>query len=416
MKHIGEYLKQRRCEKNITLEEVASQTGIREQYLTALESGDFEKIPGDVFIKGFIRNYGNFLEENGNDLVEAYTKGLATPEALHEPLKAAPSDVKEQPEVLQEPASSPASTADATPENDEERTMVVTPSMMEEARRSWEEEEAFEEEQEKTTPKVQAVIKEIDDEPEPDENQKEESGIVKKLRHFIESILYEEVDEDDDEDDDADDEALENGEDRQESPLYAYQKKERQDNRKGVSAYLNIRIFGIVFAIFFGIFCVVMAYFLFGGKTMPEIPATTSLSDSVKSENSSTRKAEEAKKEEKQPETKEEKKGDTKAFGKEQKNGVTVTVTYNKPVWTEADIDGKRVETATVSAGSTRTYNGKSTVKLSFGSIRDVSIKVNGKDYKLKDTEWGTMSKTFRAQLIKRGVQVENRSCKPRMP
>lgn len=398
MKHIGEYLKQRRCEKNITLEEVASQTGIREQYLTALESGDFEKIPGDVFIKGFIRNYGNFLEENGNDLVEAYTKGLATPEALHEPLKAAPSDVKEQPEVLQEPASSPASTADATPENDEERTMVVTPSMMEEARRSWEEEEAFEEEQEKTTPKVQAVIKEIDDEPEPDENQKEESGIVKKLRHFIERILYEEVDEDDDEDDDADDEALENGEDRQESPLYAYQKKERQDNRKGVSAYLNIRIFGIVFAIFFGIFCVVMAYFLFGGKTMPEIPATTSLSDSVKSENSSTRKAEEAKKEEKQPETKEEKKGDTKAFGKEQKNGVTVTVTYNKPVWTEADIDGKRVETATVSAGSTRTYNGKSTVKLSFGSIRDVSIKVNGKDYKLKDTEWGTMSKTFRAQ------------------
>lgn len=398
MKHIGEYLKQRRCEKNITLEEVASQTGIREQYLTALESGDFEKIPGDVFIKGFIRNYGNFLEENGNDLVEAYTKGLATPEALHEPLKAAPSDVKEQPEVLQEPASSPASTADATPENDEERTMVVTPSMMEEARRSWEEEEAFEEEQEKTTPKVQAVIKEIDDEPEPDENQKEESGIVKKLRHFIESILYEEVDEDDDEDDDADDEALENGEDRQESPLYAYQKKERQDNRKGVSAYLNIRIIGIVFAIFFGIFCVVMAYFLFGGKTMPEIPATTSLSDSVKSENSSTRKAEEAKKEEKQPETKEEKKGDTKAFGKEQKNGVTVTVTYNKPVWTEADIDGKRVETATVSAGSTRTYNGKSTVKLSFGSIRDVSIKVNGKDYKLKDTEWGTMSKTFRAQ------------------
>ena len=398
MKHIGEYLKQRRCEKNITLEEVASQTGIREQYLTALESGDFEKIPGDVFIKGFIRNYGNFLEENGNDLVEAYTKGLATPEALHEPLKAAPSDVKEQPEVLQEPAASPVSTADATPENDEERTMVVTPSMMEEARRSWEEEEAFEEEQEKTTPKVQAVIKEIDDEPEPDENQKEESGIVKKLRHFIESILYEEVDEDDDEDDDADDEALENGEDRQESPLYAYQKKERQDNRKGVSAYLNIRIFGIVFAIFFGIFCVVMAYFLFGGKTMPEIPATTSLSDSVKSENSSTRKAEEAKKEEKQPETKEEKKGDTKAFGKEQKNGVTVTVTYNKPVWTEADIDGKRVETATVSAGSTRTYNGKSTVKLSFGSIRDVSIKVNGKDYKLKDTEWGTMSKTFRAQ------------------
>ncbi|WP_296326782.1 helix-turn-helix domain-containing protein [uncultured Acidaminococcus sp.] len=398
MKHIGEYLKQRRCEKNMTLEEVASHTGIREQYLTALESGDFTKIPGDVFIKGFIRNYGNFLGENGNDLVEAYTKGFATPEALHEPLKKTSLDVKAESEVPQEMASSPASTDDSVSESNDERTMVVTPSMMEEARRSWEE-EAAEEEQEKNTPKVQAVIKEIDDESEPGNNQKEDPGIVKKLRHFVEGILYEEVDdEDDDDDDDTADEALENGEERQESPLYAYQKKERQDSRKGVSAYLNVRIFGIVFAVFFGIFCVVMAYFLFGGKTMPEIPATTSLSDSVKSENSSTRKAEEEKKEEKQPEKKEEKKGDTKAFGKEQKNGVTVTVTYNKPVWTEADIDGKRVETATVSAGSTRTYNGKSTVKLNFGSIRDVSIKVNGKDYKLKDTEWGTMSKTFRAQ------------------
>ena len=398
MKHIGEYLKQRRCEKNMTLEEVASHTGIREQYLTALESGDFTKIPGDVFIKGFIRNYGNFLGENGNDLVEAYTKGFATPEALHEPLKKTSLDVKAESEVPQEMASSPASTDDSVSESNDERTMVVTPSMMEEARRSWEE-EAAEEEQEKNTPKVQAVIKEIDDESEPGNNQKEDPGIVKKLRHFVEGILYEEVDdEEDDDDDDTADEALENGEERQESPLYAYQKKERQDSRKGVSAYLNVRIFGIVFAVFFGIFCVVMAYFLFGGKTMPEIPATTSLSDSVKSENSSTRKAEEEKKEEKQPEKKEEKKGDTKAFGKEQKNGVTVTVTYNKPVWTEADIDGKRVETATVSAGSTRTYNGKSTVKLNFGSIRDVSIKVNGKDYKLKDTEWGTMSKTFRAQ------------------
>ncbi|MBS5519708.1 MAG: DUF4115 domain-containing protein [Acidaminococcus sp.] len=399
MKHIGEYLKQRRCEKNMTLEEVASHTGIREQYLTALESGDFTKIPGDVFIKGFIRNYGNFLGENGNDLVEAYTKGLATPEALHEPLKKASLDVKaesEVPEVPKETASSPASTEDSMSESNDERTMVVTPSMMEEARRSWEE-EAAEEEQEKNTPKVKAVIKEIDDESEPGNNQKEDPGIIKKLRHFVEDILYEEVDDDDDDDADTAEEALENGEERQESPLYAYQKKERQDSRKGVSAYLNVRIFGIVFAVFFGIFCVVMAYFLFGGKTMPEIPATTSLSDSVKSENSSTRKAEE-KKEEKQPEKKEEKKGDTKAFGKEQKNGVTVTVTYNKPVWTEADIDGKRVETATVSAGSTRTYNGKSTVKLNFGSIRDVSIKVNGKDYKLKDTEWGTMSKTFRAQ------------------
>ena len=95
----------------------------------------------------------------------------------------------------------------------------------------------------KDYPKVQAVIKEIDDEPEPDENQKEESGIVKKLRHFIESILYEEVDEDDDEDDDADDEALENGEDRQEARFMPIKKgtSRQSEGCQCLSKYSDLR-------------------------------------------------------------------------------------------------------------------------------------------------------------------------------
>ncbi|WP_281698020.1 helix-turn-helix domain-containing protein [Acidaminococcus massiliensis] len=72
---IGTYLRQHREEKHLTLQQAAEQTGIREPYLAALEEGDFHKIPGDVFIRGFLRNYGNYLGLDGNGLVEAYRTG-----------------------------------------------------------------------------------------------------------------------------------------------------------------------------------------------------------------------------------------------------------------------------------------------------------------------------------------------------
>lgn len=58
------------------MEDIAEHTGIREPYLSALEEGEFNKIPGDVFIRGFLRNYGNYLGLDGNRIVEAYRLGL----------------------------------------------------------------------------------------------------------------------------------------------------------------------------------------------------------------------------------------------------------------------------------------------------------------------------------------------------
>ena len=64
MSNIGERLKQIREKKNLSIDDVAAGTGIRAQYLEALENSEYANIPGDVFIKGFIRNYGNYLEGN----------------------------------------------------------------------------------------------------------------------------------------------------------------------------------------------------------------------------------------------------------------------------------------------------------------------------------------------------------------
>ncbi len=57
----GQLLQRTREDKGLTLAEVQAETKIRERYLTALESGNFEIIPGDVYRRGFLRSYANFL-------------------------------------------------------------------------------------------------------------------------------------------------------------------------------------------------------------------------------------------------------------------------------------------------------------------------------------------------------------------
>ena len=106
---IGTYLRQHREEKHLTLQQAAEQTGIREPYLAALEEGDFHKIPGDVFIRGFLRNYGNYLGLDGNGLVEAYRTG-SEPEKILKPVEEpipAPAPPKGDTLILRKPASKP---------------------------------------------------------------------------------------------------------------------------------------------------------------------------------------------------------------------------------------------------------------------------------------------------------------------
>ena len=62
MDNIGEILKNTRLDKGLSLEQVEEATSIRKIYLAAIETGDYAKIPGDVFTKGIIRTYGNFSE------------------------------------------------------------------------------------------------------------------------------------------------------------------------------------------------------------------------------------------------------------------------------------------------------------------------------------------------------------------
>jgi len=55
---IGEILKQERERHRLSLSDLAKRTRIREDYLLSLENNDFDKLPAAIFVKGYIRSYG----------------------------------------------------------------------------------------------------------------------------------------------------------------------------------------------------------------------------------------------------------------------------------------------------------------------------------------------------------------------
>lgn len=71
-KTIGAILREAREAKGLTLAEVEQETSIRSRYLAAVEQDDYDNTPGEVFLKGIIRNYGNFLGLDGLQLVQQY--------------------------------------------------------------------------------------------------------------------------------------------------------------------------------------------------------------------------------------------------------------------------------------------------------------------------------------------------------
>ncbi|MDO4178248.1 MAG: DUF4115 domain-containing protein [Phascolarctobacterium sp.] len=69
---IGTILRRARNAKNISIEQAEEDTKIRPLYLRALEADDYDKLPGETFLKGMMRTYGNYLGLNGPELVQQY--------------------------------------------------------------------------------------------------------------------------------------------------------------------------------------------------------------------------------------------------------------------------------------------------------------------------------------------------------
>jgi cytoskeletal protein RodZ len=58
---VGDQLRDAREARGLDVYRVERDTKIRSKYISALEAGDFAELPGDVYIRGFLRNYSSYL-------------------------------------------------------------------------------------------------------------------------------------------------------------------------------------------------------------------------------------------------------------------------------------------------------------------------------------------------------------------
>lgn len=81
MARLGEALRAERERRGLSLDQAAEDTRIREKFLRAIESGDYQTLPGAVYTRGFLRNYAHYLGLDPDDLVAQFQAERGTPDA-----------------------------------------------------------------------------------------------------------------------------------------------------------------------------------------------------------------------------------------------------------------------------------------------------------------------------------------------
>lgn len=63
-----------RRQRGVSLAEIAASTRISVRYLRAIESGEFEKLPGGVYNTNYIRQYARAIDFSEDDLLRFYRR------------------------------------------------------------------------------------------------------------------------------------------------------------------------------------------------------------------------------------------------------------------------------------------------------------------------------------------------------
>jgi cytoskeleton protein RodZ len=78
----GRYLHDIRLSKGISLETVAEETKIRIDNLLLIEGENYDKLPDEVFVKGFLRAYAEAIGADGDEVVRRYQLRLKVVQKL----------------------------------------------------------------------------------------------------------------------------------------------------------------------------------------------------------------------------------------------------------------------------------------------------------------------------------------------
>ncbi|MGM0859939.1 MAG: cell shape determination protein RodZ [Bacillota bacterium] len=102
MTELGIRLKEAREEKAMSLDDLQAATKIQKRYLTALEEGNYDIIPGSFYVRAFIKQYAEAVGLDSDQLFEEFKKDI--PNTYHDGVSEKLSGMKSQRE-LPKPAS-----------------------------------------------------------------------------------------------------------------------------------------------------------------------------------------------------------------------------------------------------------------------------------------------------------------------
>jgi cytoskeletal protein RodZ len=83
MAEIGSTLREARMRAHIDMSEVEASTKIRAKYLRAIENEEWDLLPGTVYVKSFLRTYGDYLGLDSRLLIDEFKRRYERP-ADHE--------------------------------------------------------------------------------------------------------------------------------------------------------------------------------------------------------------------------------------------------------------------------------------------------------------------------------------------
>ncbi|MDF7638563.1 helix-turn-helix domain-containing protein [Lactobacillus sp. ESL0791] len=76
MADIGDKLRSAREAKGLSLADIEKATKIQSRYLSAIEQDDFDKLPGDFYVRAFIRQYAQIVGLDGKELLSEYREDV----------------------------------------------------------------------------------------------------------------------------------------------------------------------------------------------------------------------------------------------------------------------------------------------------------------------------------------------------
>ena len=71
---LGERLKRLRSDRRISLVEVSRNIKVQIKYLESLENGEYDDLPADVYVRGFLKSFADFLGVDDKVLIRLYEK------------------------------------------------------------------------------------------------------------------------------------------------------------------------------------------------------------------------------------------------------------------------------------------------------------------------------------------------------